>query len=396
MIVIIFGTSLFFTVLFFTLALKAYRRGMHIWTPTYLGDCIRSGERKDPSETIHVMLCIVDHFEPGNGKVDLQRARARVSTWLQRYPALAEVHQDSDGRPPQHTWFFPPHYHQADHLERIVSLCTKGYGEIEMHLHHDHQYPFPETETSLAEKIERCLKEYAEYGIWGYLNGRRVYAFIHGNWALDNSAGGKYCGVNNELSILAATGCYADFTFPAPNQCQPKLINRIYYVKDDPNRAKSFSTGIPVRVGGKEWGDLMIIQGPIGLRWKSKPFMSRLCIETAEIDHTNLPIPSRIDYWVKSNIHVIGRPNWIFIKLHCHGAPEVNHESLLGEAADRMYSYFESKYDDGQKYTLHYVTAREMYNIIKAAEAGEVNSPNQYRDYLITKPTYAPKEGQRR
>ena len=78
-----------------------------------------------------------------------------------------------------------------------------------------------------------------------------------------------------------------------------------------------------------------------------------------------------------------GRPNWIIIKLHTHGGPEENQEVLLGPAMDKMYSYLETQYNDGQRYKLHYCTARELYNIIKAAEAGEEGDPRQYRNYLI-------------
>src|SRR5262249_32297077 len=35
---------------------------------------------------------------------------------------------------------------------------------------------------------------------------------------------------------------------------------------------------------------------------------------------------------------------------------------------------------------LHFVTAREAYNIVKAAEAGHSGNPNDYRDYLIPPP----------
>ena len=41
------------------------------------------------------------------------------------------------------------------------------------------------------------------------------YAFVHGNFALANSAGGLFCGVDSEMQILAETGCYADLTMPA-------------------------------------------------------------------------------------------------------------------------------------------------------------------------------------
>ena len=51
---------------------------------------------------------------------------------------------------------------------------------------------------------------------------------------------------------------------------------------------------------------------------------------------------------------------------------------------DKLYSHLEGAYNDGRKYRLHYVTAREMYNIIKAAEAGEIGDPDGYRDHVIS------------
>jgi hypothetical protein len=51
-----------------------------------------------------------------------------------------------------------------------------------------------------------------------------------------------------------------------------------------------------------------------------------------------------------------------------------------------MHRYLESRYNDGKRYVLHYVTAREAYNIVKAAEAGEQGDPGRYRDYLLPPP----------
>jgi len=36
--------------------------------------------------------------------------------------------------------------------------------------------------------------------------------------------------------------------------------------------------------------------------------------------------------------------------------------------------------------SLHYVTAREAFNIVKAAEQGLTGNPEQYRDYILKKP----------
>ncbi|MFT6770581.1 MAG: hypothetical protein ACJARU_000781, partial [Congregibacter sp.] len=39
---------------------------------------------------------------------------------------------------------------------------------------------------------------------------------------------------------------------------------------------------------------------------------------------------------------------------------------------------------------LHYVSSREMYNIAKAAEAGNSGNPNDYRDFVLPKPHFRP------
>jgi hypothetical protein len=127
----------------------------------------------------------------------------------------------------------------------------------------------------------------------------------------------------------------------------------------------------------------MIIQGPLAINWANRKYGIIPRIENAEISSTNPPTPYRIRLWVSQHIHVKGRPNWIIVKVSCHGAEDRNREALLGEPADQMYSYLEKEYRDGPGYRLHYVTARQLYNIIKAAEAGLAGNPNEYRDYMI-------------
>jgi hypothetical protein len=51
-----------------------------------------------------------------------------------------------------------------------------------------------------------------------------------------------------------------------------------------------------------------------------------------------------------------------------------------------MFKHLESTYNDGKNYVLHYVNSREVFNIIKAAEAGLSGNPNDYRDHVLPKP----------
>lgn len=61
-------------------------------------------------------------------------------------------------------------------------------------------------------------------------------------------------------------------------------------------------------------------------------------------------------------------------------------DTLLGQPVDDMHTYLETAYNDGRKHVLHYVTAREMYNIAKAAEAGKTGNPGLYRDFELAAP----------
>lgn len=61
-------------------------------------------------------------------------------------------------------------------------------------------------------------------------------------------------------------------------------------------------------------------------------------------------------------------------------------DTLLGPRMDAMHEYLESAYNDGRSHVLHYVSAREAYNIAKAAEAGREGDPNDYRDFLLPPP----------
>ena len=193
--------------------------------------------------------------------------------------------------------------------------------------------------------------------------------------------------MNNELQVLRDTGCYADFTLPsAPSECQTHKINSIYYATDDPQCPKSHDTGVDVRVGGKASGDLLIVQGPLALNWSSRKFGLLPRIENGEVAHNAPAVADRIDNWVAQEISVVDKPDWVFVKVHTHGCQEMNLNAALGSLAAEMHQHLQDKYNDGTNFVLHYVTAREVFNLIKAAEAGQTGDPNQYRDYALPPP----------
>lgn len=372
----------------------AVRKKMHYWL---LSDVVRTFllwlNRKPSEGPVHVMFAFADHFEPGNGDAPLTQQKERVDRWVKEYPLLARKHVDADGAHPQHTFFFPPHYDTDDHLEKLVRLCAEGVGEIEMHLHHDRQLPWPDDENSLRIKILACVESFSRFGVFCLPDGKRRFAFIHGDWALANSlTGGEHCGVNDEITILEQCGCFADFTFPVSNETQPRLCNRIFYGQSTPEFPKGYNKFChEISVGNVCREGLMFVQGVIGVRWRSRTHRLKPSIEQSNIDKMDQPTPGRIDYWLRKATHVPGKPDWIFLKIHTHGAREVDWPTLLGKPCDDMFNFLEKKYNDGKAYVLHYVSAREMYNIIRAAEDGKEGNPNNYRDYEIPRYVYLPK-----
>lgn len=364
--------------------IELYKKNMFIWLLPYIIQ--KLNKKRKEAITRHIIFCFVDHYEPMWGKADYETEVRRVDRWCEEYKKLASKHKDADNIPPKHTFFYPEEEYRKEHLDKLCLLCEEGYGEIEVHLHHDN-----DTEEGLCQKITGFTdKLYNTHGalVKNEKNKNIFFAFIHGNWCLDNSRkDGRWCGVNNELIILKRLGCYADFTFPsAPSETQPKMINTIYYATDDPNKPKSYNVGVPVEVGVEPSGDLMIVQGPLELNWKNRKWGLLPRIENSDIRKEAPPLNERVDLWVNSGISVKGKEEWIFIKVHTHGTQERDMDTLLGAPTDNMFTYLEEKYNDGSKYVLHYVTAREMYNIIKAAEEGMDGNPNQYRDHVVPSP----------
>ena len=322
------------------------------------------------------MFLFVDHFEL-NGHED------RLNAWEIKYPQIAFKHRDSDGCHPKHSFFYALDLMHEHELERLQHIVTKGFGEFELHWHHH-----GDNEESFKNKLSDAMKIFHRYGYMKpYKDGQQAcFGFIHGDWSLANSRGEKFCGVDNELRILKDAGCYGDFTFPALfNQAQPPMINNIYYCSNL-EKANCYFSGRDSAVGLTEKTDeFMIFQGGLTVNWFDWRHKWHPTIEDGDI--SRFPThddPKRIDSWIRQAIHVKGKPNWQFTKVFCHGAQD--HKSVVSDTTDRMFSYLETKYNDGKKYRLHYVTAREAYNIVKAAEDGKQGNPNEYRDYIIPHP----------
>jgi hypothetical protein len=359
------------------------------WLPEFIWQrCIR---RLPEIRPIHLIIGVADHFEPSiqpevpNTYTDRQTQMRRLKKWCREYPAALGAWRDDEGRPFRHTYFFPAEQYDEDLIDCLAEHCQAGWGEIEIHLHHG--VGSPDTGQNTRQKLLEFRDALAARGCLSRLNGvgSPRYAFVHGNSALANSAQGRFCGVDDEMQILADTGCYADFTLPsAPSSAQVSKINALYECSTPLHRRAPHRRGRDLKCGRPPTIFPLIIQGPLlvdlGRQRRRWPFAG---IENGELTTVNPPTMRRLRLWQKAAITVRGRPDWIFIKLHCHGMDPRDEPTLLGAPVQEFLRELVGHPCQGREYLVHFVTSREMANLILAACDGLTGDPRQYRDYRL-------------
>jgi hypothetical protein len=176
------------------------------------------------------------------------------------------------------------------------------------------------------------------------------------------------CGLNGEIAILRDLGCYADFTMPSvPSASQSRVVNQIYWCTNNPdNRPRSFDHGIEATPGGGKRGDLLMITGPLGLRFRDR---LRPRLETGEIAGYDLPAPSRVRQWFDL-APTIG--DELFLKLYTHGAPEKNLEPLLNGGLGNLFRWIAEE-ADSRGMEFHWATAWEMYQAASKLIHGRIS-----------------------
>ena len=359
------------------------------WLPAYCWQ--RLFRRPSWGRPIHLIICVADHFEPSivpNGEMAYahrDEQERRLERWCKEYPKAVQDLPDSDGKLFCHTYFFPAEQYQESQIERLAGFCKQGWGEIEIHLHHGMETP------DTSENARRQLIEFRDllvsHGCLSQMDGRDQprYAFVHGNFALANSARNRYCGVDDEMQVLSDTGCYADFTLPsAPSVSQIAKINALYECKQPLNKHAAHRYGEDLAVRRRPEVLPLIVQGPLMLnfsrRRKSWPFPG---IENGELTGVQPPTLERLKLWIQAAITVKGRSDWLFIKLHCHGMDPRDDEVMLGAPLRQFLTELKELAGKWGPYQVHFVSAREMVNIILAACDGREGNPGDYRDHRL-------------
>ncbi len=335
-------------------------RHAELWLWPYLRERMR---RRSLAAPKRVWLSITDHYEPLGMEASVETALRRVGQWHDRWPRIAaDAPADASGQLPQYSFFYPQEEYQREVLDSISDIVRLGVGDVEVHLHHDHDSP-----EAFVEKItEYCKLLTGDHGLLRQQDGRTVFGFIHGNWALDNSRpDGRWCGVNGEIALLSQLGCYADFTMPSlPSPTQGRIVNQIYWCTPNPDkRPRSFDHGIEAETGQGRKGDLLMITGPVGMR-----FGERLIprVETGEIAGYDMPTLERVRLWFDV-APVVGED--LFIKLYTHGAMEFNLDPLLNDGLRNLYHWVAEE-AERRGMQFHWATAWQMYSAINAIVRG--------------------------
>ena len=337
----------------------------------------------------HIIFTVANHFEPSwseNGLLGLDDQRRNLDTYHELARKTGEAVRDVDGTKFRHTNFYPAEQYYPEILNQMAEMQAEGLGEVEIHLHHGVEKP------DTAENLRKQLIEFRdtlanEHKCLSHFDGEELprYAFVHGNLALANSCGGRFCGVDEEMQILEETGCYADLTLPsAPDQSQVSVTNKIYECGLPLDTPIPHRTGKTVVVNGNTPQLPLIFSGPLIFNWtrRIKGFPIPRIDDGALVNNQHMNA-DRFRRWQNANITVKGQPEWIFIKLYCHGFFTHDQSACIGDMATR---FFSETIENGEKtgaYSTHFASARESINMVFAAIDGKKGNPNQYRNYRL-------------
>jgi len=243
-------------------------------------------------------------------------------------PEIVGGRRDSDGRPMVHTYSYPAEQYDEGLVDRLAEHCRAEWGEIEMH----YGMLAPNTPENTRWEVTHFRDVSAECGRLSYWQGSDAprYALVHGNFALSNSAGAAVEWIRKSRfwrkQVTAPTLRFRRRRFTA----EIAKINWIYECTPPLDRKAPDRRGRDLRRGHPR---------PLFRCW-SRGRCYRISAEAGLFPRASRTAPSPArgrpgcggSPWKRAAIAAHGRPDWIFVKLHCQGMDPrpKNQDAVLG------------------------------------------------------------------
>ena len=289
--------------------------------------------------------------------------------------ALFGRFRDSDGRPPRHTFFYPVEEYEPEYLDALAGLCRaglrRGRGPPAPRRRHGRR-PAADaaasSRTTLADRHGLLSRDRADRRARPTASSTAT-----GPWTTPARTAGGAASTTSWTSC-ARPGCYADFTLPsAPSPTQTPQDQQHLLRGRRPAPARSRTTP------GRDVGD-----GPArptaaaadpgaaacstggSRKWGLLPRIENGCLQGSQPPTHRAARRSGCGRASRS------RPGPTGSSSSCTptAADEANQPVLLGEPMVRFHEALADRPRRDPHFHFHYVTAREMYNLARAAEAG--------------------------
>jgi hypothetical protein len=289
------------------------------------------------------------------------------------------IHSDNFSSIPKLTLACPVLDWADSSVNEIAHICAQGLGEVEL-LFRAREFDQGSISSCLVTASEKLLLNAR------HSPGARTSRFcilwdasIFGDSRLTSPSAAL-------VELLRDIGCLVDLSHP-DNGCtfQPKPLNSIYTVAHYPPVPRPYNCPSYVAANELPSGYLYVVDGPLDVVWNPRNGELLPRVVTGRIEAGDCPTHNDVSSWCDAGIHVTGRPGWIFVKLILETG--ANSQDVI-ESLDCVFSACGSLFGNGSDSGVIFATAREMYNIVRAAEAGKNGSAAEYRDYLIP-PYYA-------
>src|SRR4051794_25573774 len=156
-------------------AFRIVYRKYYVWLPGYVS--WKFHQEKAGAAPVHVFFLFTDHYEPGDNY-------AMVQQWVEGYPKIADRHRDHEGRPWQHTFFYPAEQPIERNMTALRGLVRAGYGEVELHLHHGN-----DTNETGRERLRASAAYLQKFDFLKATAGATHFAYIRAVSRLHHSHG---------------------------------------------------------------------------------------------------------------------------------------------------------------------------------------------------------------